>query len=66
MLPRLDELEADLEKWKKRALDEGWMGEIEGLERTVQCLRGKRADALRLTRMTGQVDRGMPVLTARE
>jgi hypothetical protein len=39
------------------------LGEIEGLDRTLRCLRDKRADALRLTRMTRQVDLGMPVLT---
>lgn len=63
MLPRLDELEADLENRKKRASIEGWLGEIEGIDRTLQCLRDKRADALRLTRITHQVNLGMPTIT---
>jgi integrase len=63
MLPRLDELEADLEDRKKRASAEGWLGEIEGIDRTLQCLRDKRADALRLTRITHQVNLGMPTIT---
>ncbi len=32
------------------AAAEAWLGEIEGIDRTLQCLRDKRADALRLTR----------------
>ena len=63
MLPRLDELEADLEDRKTRATAEGWLGEIEGLDRTLQCLRDKRADALRITRATRRVDLVMPKLT---
>lgn len=39
------------------------MGEIEGLDRTLSCLRDKRADALRLTRITRQVNLGMPTMT---
>jgi hypothetical protein len=39
MLPRLDELESDLEDRKKHAASEGWLGEIEGLDRTLRCLR---------------------------
>ena len=62
MLPRLDELEADLEDRKKRASTEGRLGEIEGIERTLQCLRDKRTDALRLTRITHQVNLGMPTI----
>ena len=62
MLPRLDELESDLEERRKRATVEGWLGEIEGVNLTRQCLRDKRADALRLTRITRQVDLGMPAV----
>ncbi|MEV1121966.1 hypothetical protein AB0I91_43510 [Actinosynnema sp. NPDC049800] len=40
----------------------GWLGEIEGVDLTLQCLRDKRADALRLIRITRQVDLGMPVV----
>jgi hypothetical protein len=62
MLPRLDELEADLEERKRRAASEGWLGELEGIDRTLQCLRDKRSDALRLTRVTHQVSLGMPTI----
>ncbi|ONI81318.1 hypothetical protein ALI144C_22660 [Actinosynnema sp. ALI-1.44] len=63
MLPRLDELEIDLELRRIRATAEGWIGEIEGIDRALSCLRDKRADALRLTRITRQVDLGMPTVT---
>ena len=36
----------------------------EGVDLTLQCLRDKRADALRLTRITRQVDLGMPAVGA--
>lgn len=42
--------------------DRGWLGEIEGVDLTLQCLRDKRANALRLTRITRQVDLGMPAM----
>jgi hypothetical protein len=47
MLPRLDELEADLLARRKRATDEGWRGEVEGLDLTLTFLRGKRGQASR-------------------
>ncbi|MGH3993995.1 MAG: hypothetical protein ACRDSN_16240, partial [Pseudonocardiaceae bacterium] len=37
MLPRLDELESDLTDRRNRAAAEAWRGEIEGLDRTLQC-----------------------------
>jgi hypothetical protein len=64
MLPRLDELESDLEERRKRASAAGWLGGIEGIDRTLQCLRDKRADALRMTRVTHQVSLGMPTIAA--
>jgi hypothetical protein len=64
VLPRLDELESDLEERRKHATAEGWLGEIEGVDLTLHCLRDKRADALRLTRITHQVDLGMPAVGA--
>ncbi len=64
MLPRLDELESDLTDRRNRAAAEAWLGEIEGIDRTLQCLRDKRADALRLTRLTRQVHLGMPAAAA--
>jgi hypothetical protein len=62
MLPRLDELESDLTDRRNRAAAEAWLGEIEGIDRTLQCLRDKRADVLRLTRLTCQVHLGMPAI----
>ena len=47
-----------------RSPAEGRLGEIEGVDLTLQCLRDKRADALRLTRITRQVDLGMPAVGA--
>lgn len=38
MLGRLDQLEADLEDRKRRATAQGWLGEIEGIHRTLECL----------------------------
>lgn len=32
------------------------------MDLTLQCLRDKRADAMRLTRITRQVDLGMPAV----
>ncbi|CRK56940.1 Mobile element protein [Alloactinosynnema sp. L-07] len=64
MLPRLDELETDLEERRKRAASEGWLGEIEGIDRTLRCLRDKRADTLRITRITRQVSLGLPTVPA--
>jgi hypothetical protein len=64
MLPRLDELESDLEERRKRATAEGWLGEIEGVDLTLQCLRDKRADALRLARITRHVDLRIPAVGA--
>lgn len=64
MLPRLDELETDLVERRKRAAAEGWLGEIEGIDRTLQCLRDKRADTQRLTRTARQVSLGVPTITS--
>ncbi|MGY5281627.1 tyrosine-type recombinase/integrase [Nocardia gipuzkoensis] len=60
MLGRLDQLEADLEDRKRRATAQGWLGEIEGINRTLECLRDKRSDAQRLTRTTQTVSLGFP------
>jgi len=63
MLPRLDELEEDLKARRRRAQEEGWRGEIEGLGLTLTFLRGKRAQTQRMMRVggPGQVDLRMPV-----
>ena len=51
MLPRLDELERDLLARRERAEDEGWLGEIDGLDLTLSFLRDKRTRARRLTNL---------------
>jgi hypothetical protein len=65
MLPRLDELEADLRACQQRAIAEGWLGEVEGLNLTLTFLRSKRTQAQRAAAMharTGpiMVTLGMP------
>ncbi|MDJ0363484.1 site-specific integrase, partial [Rhodococcus sp. H29-C3] len=52
MIGRLTEIETDLELRRERAQTEGWIGEIEGIDLTVSFLRGKRADADRLSART--------------
>jgi len=64
MLPRLDELEDDLLARRQRALDEGWRGEVEGLDLTLTFLRSKREQARRTAR-TGAVSLGLPAMTRR-
>jgi hypothetical protein len=63
MLPRLDELEEDLLARRRRAVEEDWRGEIEGLDLTLTFLRSKRTQAQRTARLgtPGQVDLGLPV-----
>jgi hypothetical protein len=48
MLPRLAEIEKDLILRRKRAEDEQWLGEIEGIDMTLTFVRTKQADAARL------------------
>ena len=64
MLPRLDELEADLIARRKRAACECWHGEIEGIDLTLTFLRSKRDQAQRAAR-TGLVSLGMPATPSR-
>jgi hypothetical protein len=59
MLPRLDELEEDLVARRQRAFEEGWRGEVEGLELTLKFLRSKRIQAQRAANV-GPVGLGMP------
>lgn len=59
MISRLDELEQGLLGRRDRAESEGWRGEVEGIEMTLAFLRGKREEAVRLTRRT-PVSLGMP------
>ncbi|MDP7707518.1 hypothetical protein [Mycobacterium sp. TY815] len=60
MIPRLNELETDLQARRERAVTEGWLGEIEGIELTLRFLRDKRDEALRINRTTQQSDLGVP------
>ncbi|MFD8292452.1 tyrosine-type recombinase/integrase [Streptomyces lavendulae] len=50
MLPRLAEIEKDLVLRRKRAEEEQWLGEIEGIDITLTFVRTKQADAARLSR----------------
>ena len=61
MLPRLDELETDLLDRRSRAEQEGWLGEIDGLDLTPNLLRQKRDETRRMLRRS--TDLGMPRLT---
>lgn len=62
MLRRLDELEADLIARRQRADEEGWQGEIEGIELTLGFLRDKRDGVTR--RVNRSHDLGIPSLGA--
>ncbi|SFO73810.1 Phage integrase family protein [Actinomadura madurae] len=59
MLPRLDEVEADLLTRRARAETEGWLGEIEGLDLTLTFLRQKRDQTRRLAKVA-PLNLGMP------
>ncbi|WP_405434722.1 hypothetical protein [Streptomyces anulatus] len=45
MITRLEEIEQDLLDRRERAEQEGWKGEIEAIDLTLQLLRQKHADA---------------------
>ncbi|GAA3310862.1 hypothetical protein ACFQHS_42395 [Nonomuraea dietziae] len=60
MLPRVEELEADLRLRRDRAVVEGWLGELEGIDLTLRYLHDKRQQAQRLLKITREVDLGMP------
>ncbi|CAM5343316.1 Tyrosine recombinase XerC [Streptomyces tanashiensis] len=59
MLPRLDELEEDLVTRRQRAIEEGWRGEVEGIDLTLTFLRSKREQARRF-RKGEVVNLGIP------
>jgi len=50
MLSRLGALEDDLVDRRSRAVEEGWLGEIDGLDLTLRLLREKQAAAGKLSR----------------
>ncbi|MEU5741173.1 recombinase [Streptomyces tendae] len=52
MLPRLAEIEKDLLLRRKRAQEEHWLGEAEGIDSTLTFLRAKQAEAARLAKRT--------------
>ncbi|MEV5177406.1 recombinase [Streptomyces flaveolus] len=52
MLSRLAEIEKDLMLRRKRAEEERWLGEIEGIDMTLTFVRSKQADVARLTSRT--------------
>ncbi|MEE1797538.1 recombinase [Streptomyces sp. JV176] len=60
MISRLEEIEQDLLDRRERAEREGWKGEIDGIDLTLQLLRQKHADATRFARRTSHVSLGMP------
>lgn len=64
MLERLDELETDLMVRRKRANEENWLGEVEGIDLTLTFLRSKRQQAHRTIQSgtPGHTDLGMPAL----
>ncbi|MDW6066370.1 recombinase [Streptomyces sp. FXJ1.4098] len=59
MPPRLAEIEKDLVLHRKRAEEEQWLGEIEGIGITLTFVCTKQADAARLTRRA-PVSLGIP------
>jgi hypothetical protein len=62
MLDRLAELEDDLANRRKRAEDESWRGEIEGIDLTLSFLRAKREETQRRLRRP-TVHLGMPTIS---
>lgn len=48
-MPRLAEIEKDLILRRRRAEEEQWLGEIEGIDMTLTFVRTKQADASRVT-----------------
>lgn len=51
MIGRLTELETDLVSRRSHAVDNGWLGETDGIDLTLRFLRSKREEALRLSQM---------------
>ncbi|MBT8159522.1 MULTISPECIES: recombinase [Arthrobacter] len=52
MIARLGELETDLIARRSQAIQEGWSGEVGGLDLTLEHLSGKRDRAQRLPSTT--------------
>jgi hypothetical protein len=67
MLPRLDELETDLTARRRQAEQQRWLGEIEGLDLTLQHLRRKRDQTQALAQRlaeSGPITLGFPAMSA--
>jgi hypothetical protein len=66
MIDRLDEIHTDLHARREHAQTQGWLGEIEGLDLTLRFLADKRADTVRLARLTQDTATplGMPTIGA--
>ncbi|WP_240507020.1 hypothetical protein [Thermoactinospora rubra] len=58
-LPCLAELEDDLRQRRERAVTEGWLGEVEGIDLTLRLLADKRLQAQRLLKINHVVDIGL-------
>jgi hypothetical protein len=61
MIGRLDEINTDLLARRELAQTKGWLGELEGIDLTLQFLQDKRADAQRLARL-GPTNLGIPAI----
>ncbi|MEW2495345.1 recombinase [Streptomyces nodosus] len=65
MLDRLEELETDLLARLRRADEENWLGEVEGINLTLTFLRAKREETQRRARRPA-VDLGIPTARKKE
>ncbi|MFF1252720.1 tyrosine-type recombinase/integrase [Pseudarthrobacter sp. NPDC058329] len=63
MIDRLDEINTDLIARRKLAQTKGWLGELEGIDLTLQFLKEKRFDAQR-SAQRGPTNLGIPVIRA--
>jgi hypothetical protein len=61
MIARLDEINTDLIARRELAQTKGWLGELEGIDLTLQFLEEKRADAQRSANR-GPTNLGMPAI----
>jgi hypothetical protein len=66
MISRLDEIHTDLLARREHAQTRGWLGEIEGIDLTLRFLADKRAETLRLSRLSQDsiMALGMPAIGA--
>ncbi len=62
MITRLTDIETDLDQRRRYAGERGWLGEIEGIDLTLECLRTKLDDARRLAQRTTAL--GIPTVPA--